>query len=138
MNSAILTTQMLNFTGFVNETAVSSFADDGKTQDEERPRRNFSSLKERSWLYQSCTQLGFFHTGDRVPEDQLSLVSRTITLEYLQNWFCHDTFNIATPPDTDSINAYGGFDVAYDRLAFIDGESGYPEIRNTTFTHGEE
>ena len=53
MNSAILTTQMLNFTGFVNETAVSACADgrnDGKTQDEYFYNYRTKSVQEEASL----------------------------------------------------------------------------------------
>jgi hypothetical protein len=75
-----------------------------------------------SWPYQSCTQWGYFFTGSGVPVDQLPLVSRLITLEYL-TYGCRKVFGIDSPPNTEIINAYGGFDIAYDRLAFIDGEA---------------
>jgi hypothetical protein len=35
---------------------------------------------------------------------------------------CVEAFNITTPPDVDRINRYGGFNIAYPRLAIIDGE----------------
>jgi hypothetical protein len=42
-------------------------------------------------------------------------------LDYL-TIICREAFDITTPPDTDAINKYGGFDISYPRLAFIDGE----------------
>lgn len=44
-----------------------------------------------------------------------------MTLPYL-SIICQEAFNITSPPDTDIINSYGGYDIAYDRLALIDGE----------------
>jgi hypothetical protein len=35
---------------------------------------------------------------------------------------CRDAFNITTPPDTEVVNKYGGYDISYPRLAIIDGE----------------
>lgn len=55
-----------------------------------------------------------------MPEDQLPLISRVITLKYVSK-FCSEVFNITTLPDVDSINKLGGANFSYPRLAFIDG-----------------
>lgn len=126
--SAVLKRQMLNFIGYVNETFVSPCAERVETQNECWTTHNetFYSLDDisqswRSWPYQYCSQWGYLQTGSGAPANQLPLISRTITIEYLQT-VCRDAFNITGPPNTDIINAYGGYDIAYDRLAFIDGE----------------
>ena len=126
--TATLTTQMLNYIGYVNLTQVAPCADEGETQDECFSNYNQTFYAQddltqtwRSWPYQYCSQWGFLQTGSGVPADQLPLISRTLTLEY-ETIICRDAFNITGPADTDIINAYGGYDIAYDRLAFIDGE----------------
>ena len=48
-------------------------------------------------------------------------MSRTLDLAY-ESLICRDAFNITEPADTDAINKYGGFNISYDRLAFMDGE----------------
>lgn len=149
--SAVLTTQMLNFITYVNITLVQPCIAGGQTLNECYTTHNtsFYALDDitqtwRSWPYQYCSQWGFLQTGSDVPEDQLPLISRTITLEY-ESIICRDAFNITTPSDTAIINAYGGYNISYDRLAFIDGEDDpwrgatphAPEANNRTSTTDE-
>lgn len=35
---------------------------------------------------------------------------------------CRKAFGIYEPSDVDRVNKYGGFDIEYERLAFVDGE----------------
>lgn len=35
---------------------------------------------------------------------------------------CNEAFEIYNPPNTTLINQYGGYNISYSRLAFIDGE----------------
>ncbi len=125
---ATLTTPMLNFIGYVNLTAVQVALASGETIDAYFTTHNASFYMQdtladswRSWPYQYCSQWGFLQTGSGVPKNELPLISRTLTLEY-ESIICRDAFNITKPADTDIINAYGGYDIAYNRLAFIDGE----------------
>jgi hypothetical protein len=126
--SAKLTTAMLNFIGWLNNSIIAPCAEGGSTQDECFGTHNATYYEQdditqtwRSWPYQYCTQWGFLQTGSGVPADQLPLISRTQTLEY-ESIVCRDAFNITTPPDTEAVNKYGGFSIAYDRLAFVNGE----------------
>ncbi|KAL9605349.1 MAG: hypothetical protein Q9179_001442 [Wetmoreana sp. 5 TL-2023] len=126
-NSA-LTIPMLNFINYINQNYVLPVLDSNKTLDQAYSIHNQTYYDQddlsqdwRSWPYQYCTQWGFLQTGSGVPQDRLPLVSRLLTLEY-NSIICRDAFNITTPPDTDAINKYGGFDIAYDRLAIVDGE----------------
>ena len=126
--SALLTTQMQNFIGYVNTTFILPCIQEGLTTNACATTHNttFYALSDlsqtwRSWPYQYCTQWGFLQTGSGVPATQLPLISRTLTLSY-EEIICRDAFNITSQPDTAIINAYGGYDIAYDRLAFIDGE----------------
>ncbi|XWW97460.1 hypothetical protein V2A60_005442 [Cordyceps javanica] len=74
----------------------------------------------RPWLWQTCTEWGYFQNGDHVPEDRLPLLSRAVTVEY-STINCRRFFKITTPPDVDIINRHGGFNFSYPRLAIIDG-----------------
>ncbi|RDI79857.1 Proteasome subunit beta type-3 [Venturia inaequalis] len=95
----------------------------------------------RSWGYQYCTQWGYYQTGSGFPENIRPPVSRLIDVEY-SSIVCRDAFNITGPPDINAINKYGGFDIAYDRLAFVDGAADpwkyagphAPAARNRTST----
>jgi Serine carboxypeptidase S28 len=124
----ILTNRMLNWIGYVNATQVVPCAKKNQTQDQcfsthNQTYYNQDDLSQswRSWPYQYCTQWGYLQGGASVPKDQLPLISRTIDIPYL-SLICVDAFNITTPPNVDAINKYGGYNISYPRLAFIDGE----------------
>ncbi|KAM0798802.1 peptidase S28 [Usnea florida] len=126
--SATLTTQMLNLISYLNTTSVQPCIAGGQTTNECYTTHNatFYALDDitqtwRSWPYQYCSQWGFLQPGSTVTKDQLPLISRTITLSY-ESIICRDAFNITTPSDTAIINAYGGYTINYDKLAFLDGE----------------
>ena len=132
--STTLTTAMLNFIGWIGENFIAPCAASNDTQDfcfgthgdTYYGQGNYTSATLadnvwRSWPWQYCTQWGFLQTGSGVPADQLPLISRLLTLEY-EGLICEKAFNITTPPDTAAINKYGGWSIAYDRLAFINGQ----------------
>src|SRR5690606_13567612 len=84
---------------------------------------------------------GYLQTGSGVPADQLPLISRLIDLDSL-SVICREAFNITTPSQVERINKYGGVNISYPRLAFVDGERdpwryasphriGLPERKNT-------
>lgn len=124
-----LVNQMLNYIGYINLTLVSGWAESSETQDQYFSQHNVDSYQStsysaqgwRSWAYQYCTEWGFLQTGSGVPHNQLPLISRLIDLPYT-SLVCKYAFNITSPPDTQSVNKYGGYNIAYDRLAIIDGE----------------
>jgi hypothetical protein len=124
-----LTNRMLNFMGWVNLTRTQPCIGSGSTLDQCYSQRLASFYEQddiaqwnwRSWNYQYCTQYGYLQTGSGVPKNQLSLISRTISLEYLMA-SCNLAFNITGPPDVEAVNKYGGFDICYDRLAIIGGQ----------------
>ncbi len=64
---------------------------------------------------------GYLQTGSGVPADQLPLISRTIDIDY-SSVICRDAFNLTETANVDAINKYGGFDLSYPRLAWVDGE----------------
>lgn len=57
-----------------------------------------------------------------MPQNLLALISRLVTLPY-NMLVCNYAFNITSPPDTDRVNKYGGFNVSYSRLAIVGGEA---------------
>ena len=144
-----LLTPLLNFAGWTNQSlAIADCASQGETQNQCWTTHNSTYYQQddlsqswRSWPYQYCSQWGFLQTGSGVPKTQLPLISRLIDLNFTEI-ICREAFNITTPPDTDIINKYGGYDIAYDRLAFIDGEDDpwrratphAPEAKNRTST----
>ncbi|KAG8528914.1 uncharacterized protein KY384_006603 [Bacidia gigantensis] len=126
-NSTLLT-PLLNYIGYINATIPGPAADANETLNQYYTNHNATfyaqdSLADswRSWPYQYCTQWGYLQTGSGVPSDELPLISRLLTLDY-ESLICQYAFNLTTPADTEAINKYGGYDLAYDRLAFVDGE----------------
>ena len=141
-----LLSPMLNAAGWVNQSLASTCT--GESQNECWTTHNITYYRQddlsqswRSWPYQYCSQWGFLQTGSDVPKTQLPLISRLIDLPY-EEIICREAFNITTPPNTAIINKYGGYDIAYDRLAFIDGEDDpwrrasphAPQAKNRTST----
>ena len=120
-----LTTALLNFAGWVKATLVADCGPDingcYNTHNATFYAQSDITQTWRSWPYQYCSQWGYLQTGSGVPNTTLPLVSRLIDLPFTET-ICREAFNITTPPDTDAINKYGGYDIAYDRLAFVDGE----------------
>ena len=74
----------------------------------------------RAWPYQYCTEWGYMQSGSGAPPNVKPLVSRALTPEY-ESLKCQYAFNRTEPADVDLINRYGGYDVSYKRLAFVDG-----------------
>ncbi|EIN12709.1 peptidase S28 [Punctularia strigosozonata HHB-11173 SS5] len=95
-------------------------SDDTKYQD--------TSLDQnwRKWLFQVCTEWGYFFTAPPDP-DYPRIVSKLHTLEY-QSKICRQAFPpgkhfIVPPlPNITAVNDLGSFDIAADKLAIIDGE----------------
>ncbi|TKX25636.1 extracellular serine carboxypeptidase-like protein 1 [Elsinoe australis] len=120
-------TSMLNLIGYVS-SSVTSCARRNQTQDQcfssydpESYAADDLDQSWRLWPYQYCTEWGYLQTGSGVPADQKPVLSRLIDLPFSE-LICNYAFNRTAPPDTDRINKYGGYDISYPRLAFVDGE----------------
>ena len=78
---------------------------------------------DRSYLYQTCTELGAYQVA---PASGPSLISRVLQVNYTQQWcdwaFAPGKYNkIPSTPDLDKFNKYGNLNISAPRLAFIDG-----------------
>jgi len=80
----------------------------------------------RLWMFQVCTEWGYFTTSP--PDQNLPrIVSRQLSLGY-QSKICRQAFppgvhfSVPSLPNISAVNALGSYDMAADRLAFIDGE----------------
>ncbi|KAK0441668.1 serine carboxypeptidase S28-domain-containing protein, partial [Armillaria borealis] len=79
----------------------------------------------RLWQFQVCTQWGFFMPAP--PKNYPRIVSNLITLDY-ESKICKQAyapgkyFTVPPLPNVTAVNVLGGFDIAADRLAIIDGE----------------
>ncbi|KAI4200737.1 MAG: hypothetical protein LQ350_003754 [Teloschistes chrysophthalmus] len=129
-STTTLTLPLLNFITYIKQNYVLPVTSSNATSlDQTYSNHNttfynlsFLSQSWRSWPYQYCTQWGYLQTGSSVPPSAgLPLVSRLLTLEY-NSLICRYAFNITTPPDTQAINKYGGWNISYARLAIVDGE----------------
>ncbi|KKA31228.1 hypothetical protein TD95_000807 [Thielaviopsis punctulata] len=121
-----MTTAMLNSIGWTQEWVVKRCV--GRTQDECFGSGNETFYAQddltqtwRLWMYQVCTEWGYFQTGSSVPSTQLPLISRLIDLPH-ESLICRHSFNITHPPAVSRINARGGFSFSYPRVALLDGE----------------
>lgn len=138
----------LNAISWVNSTILPAWRTSNVSQDSFFTQLNATRLEENrdlsdyglvSWNYQVCTEWGYIQTGN-TPKNIMPLISRTLDLEYL-TFFCRAQFNIHEPPEIERVNKYGNFDIEYDRLAIIGGNSDpwrpatplwYPDSRNTS------
>ncbi|RWA14960.1 hypothetical protein EKO27_g158 [Xylaria grammica] len=120
-----LSNHVLNYVGYYSRQATSCGSEDQDecfgTYDAEFYSQDNIAQSWRLWPYQYCTQWGYLQTGSGVPDDELPLISRTIDLEY-SAVICREAFNLTGTADVDAINKYGGFDLSYPRLAWVDGE----------------
>ncbi|KAF5023079.1 hypothetical protein F66182_4836 [Fusarium sp. NRRL 66182] len=119
----------LNYIGYVR-SILQNFRQTrckNKTLDECYSVRGFSNETgldqgpERAWMYQQCSEWGFFKTGSGVPIHQSPLISRLVDLWYLTTP-CRESFNIVEPPRVESINKLGGWNFRFPRVAFVSGE----------------
>ncbi|GJJ09250.1 hypothetical protein Clacol_003472 [Clathrus columnatus] len=79
----------------------------------------------RSWQFQVCTAWGFFINAP--PANIPPIIPNSVTVPYLAK-ICKQAyppgkfFQVPEEPDVESVNKYGGLNIAADRLAIIGGE----------------
>ena len=100
----------------------------------------------RLWTYQYCTQWGYITVSIIIPSSYTSstskqtsppdphkyppIISRLLDFEYGHK-ICRQAFppgkynTVPALPDIEVVNVLGDFDLAADRLAFIDGSGAY-------------
>jgi len=127
--AASLAPHLVNWAAWMNYTQIQPALEAGYTESQYFSSRNatYYALDDitqtwRSWPYQYCTQWGFLQVGSTVPQNQLPLISRTISIWY-ESIICRDAFGIDTPAQTQEVNQYGGFTISYPRLAQIGGQA---------------
>ncbi|KAF9013147.1 serine carboxypeptidase S28-domain-containing protein [Cyathus striatus] len=123
---------VLNYAKWVRENVVSRCPEGFTTEecfgsyDDARYQEITLDQDWRLWMFQVCTQWGYFTTA---PPDmkQPRIISRLLTLAY-ESKICKQAFPpgehmvVPTFPNVTAVNALGDFDIAADRLAIIDGE----------------
>ncbi|KAF8905141.1 serine carboxypeptidase S28-domain-containing protein [Mucidula mucida] len=123
---------VLNYAKWIKENVVSSCPEDSTieecfgTYDDSKYTNTSLDQEWRLWMFQVCTQWGYFMTAPPDPTYP-SIVSQYITLAY-ESKLCKqayppgDFFKVPAMPNVTAVNVLGDFDIAADRLAIIDGE----------------
>ncbi|KAI0039734.1 peptidase S28 [Auriscalpium vulgare] len=80
----------------------------------------------RLWMFQTCTQWGYYTTSTPSPQIP-TIVSRLLDVDYLhkgcfQAYPPGQYFSIPPLPNVTSVNVLGDFAISANRLAIIDGE----------------
>lgn len=88
----------------------------------EDPNSYYSVFGMRQWMYQSCTEYGYWQNANHIPSQ--STRSSSINAAYHQG-VCYRLFGIDTPVDTSATNALYYqplFDSSVSRIYFTNGE----------------
>ncbi|KAF8073998.1 serine carboxypeptidase S28-domain-containing protein [Lyophyllum atratum] len=120
---------IVNYANYIKQNVVSRCPSDQTcfgTFDDSQYQLTTLDQDWRLWQFQVCTQWGYFTTA---PPDQKQprIISRRLTLDY-ESKICKQAylpgkhFVVPSLPNITAVNALGDFDLAADRLAFIDGE----------------
>ncbi|KIR63875.1 serine carboxypeptidase [Cryptococcus bacillisporus CA1873] len=127
---------VLNYAKYIKENVVSKcprspgepdsdIEDCFGTKDPEKFRETDLSQIWRLWLFQVCTQWGYFMPAPPFPSPRI--ISSRLTLAYTSA-ICPlafppgKNFSIPPEPDVEEVNRRGDFAIEADRLAFIDGD----------------
>ncbi|WWD21383.1 hypothetical protein CI109_105868 [Kwoniella shandongensis] len=127
--------EVVNYAKYIKENVVSRCPrSDGNpasdiedcfgSQDDSKMQETDLSQTWRLWLFQVCTQWGYFQ---HAPLEGPSILSRRIDLEHTSKG-CRQAyppgkyFTVPAIPDVEEINARGDYAIEADRLAFIDGD----------------
>ncbi|TVY80978.1 putative extracellular serine carboxypeptidase [Lachnellula suecica] len=78
----------------------------------------------RSYIYTTCIEQGAYQVA---PAEYPSLILKVLQVDYTQQWctwaFPKGKYNSIPPtPDLQRLNVYGGYNLAADRLALVDGD----------------
>ncbi|EIW58430.1 uncharacterized protein TRAVEDRAFT_47584 [Trametes versicolor FP-101664 SS1] len=78
-------------------------------------------VQDRSWMWQYCSEYGFYQRGD--PNNTLSIETSFLSLELFQDE-CNTTFPRGLPPSpaVQKVNKYGGWDMTPSNVLFTNGE----------------
>uniref|UniRef100_A0A0S1MJB1 Extracellular serine carboxypeptidase n=1 Tax=Phakopsora pachyrhizi TaxID=170000 RepID=A0A0S1MJB1_PHAPC len=92
------------------------------TNDLESYPKDDLSQTWRPWMWQVCTEWGFFQNSPPEEFESIRLISKFIDLHY-NSKICRLAFGKSVPnlPKVEQINKYGDFGLNHSRLAYIDG-----------------
>ncbi|KIJ27686.1 hypothetical protein M422DRAFT_71572 [Sphaerobolus stellatus SS14] len=122
----------LNLVNYIQQNFVSRCLRTNQTIADCFSTANDTSLQEddlsqtwRPWQFQVCTAWGFFMPAP--PAGVPPMVATPITIDYLseickQAYPPGEHFKVPPLPNVEDVNRLGGFFIAADRLAIVDGE----------------
>ncbi|KAJ6584032.1 serine carboxypeptidase S28-domain-containing protein [Mycena vulgaris] len=123
---------ILNYASYIKEHYVSRCPEGASTEecfgtyDDSKYEADDLNQDWRLWLFQVCTEWGYFSTAPPDPAHP-RIVSKLLTLGY-ESKICRQAFppgkhfTVPSLPNVTVVNVLGDFDIAADRLAIIDGE----------------
>ncbi|TFK48520.1 peptidase S28 [Heliocybe sulcata] len=78
-------------------------------------------VQDRSWMWQYCSEYGFYQRGD--PNNPLSIETSFRSLEVFQQG-CNEAFPAGLPPapQVENVNKYGGWDMNPSNVFWTNGE----------------
>ncbi|KAF8887405.1 peptidase S28, partial [Infundibulicybe gibba] len=76
---------------------------------------------DRSWMWQYCSEYGFYQRGD--PNNPLSIETSFLSLDLFQQQ-CNEAFPVDLPasPNVANVNKYGGWNMSPSNVMFTNGE----------------
>ncbi|KAF8798510.1 peptidase S28 [Phlegmacium glaucopus] len=85
------------------------------------PRSADDPVQDRSWMWQYCSEYGYYQRGD--PANPLSIETSFISLDLFQQQ-CNQAFPDGLPssPQVNNVNKYGGWDMNPSNVMFSNGE----------------
>ncbi|KAL1702481.1 serine carboxypeptidase S28-domain-containing protein [Schizophyllum commune] len=122
---------VLNYAKYIRENVVSRCTDNtieecfGSYDDSQYLATDLDQTW-RLWLFQVCTQWGYFTTAPPDPSHP-RILSKLITLAH-ESKICKQAFppgkhfTVPSMPNVTAVNVLGDFDIRAERLAIIDGE----------------
>lgn len=121
-----------NYANYIKENYVSKCPEEATVEDcfgsydDTKFQNTDLSQRWRAWVFQVCTEWGYFTTAPPDPEFP-RIISRHLTLE-TQSRICKQAyppgkhFQVPPMPNVTAVNVIGDFAISADRLAIIDGE----------------
>ncbi|CAL1713219.1 unnamed protein product [Somion occarium] len=130
-NGLSIDLSVFNYAKYIKENVVSQCPEEFGVEDcfgtfdDAKFQETDLSNTWRLWVFQVCTEWGYFSTAP--PLDQPRIVSKLLTVEY-ESMICRQAFppgehfTVPAMPNVTAVNVLGDFGITADRLAIIDGE----------------
>jgi hypothetical protein len=85
---------------------------------------NDDPVADMSWMWQYCSEYGFYQRGD--PSNPKNIETSFLSLDLFQDQ-CNQTFGIGLPtsPQVEHVNKYGGWNMQPSNTMWTNGECEY-------------